>query len=100
MKIDIPEQDLKLVSAILTANLPATSKVFAYGSRVKGKAKQYSDLDLAIDAGKELSLAQITALSTAFEDSSLAYKVDITDLQTLSKQFYELIKHDLIELKC
>jgi uncharacterized protein len=41
--------------------------------------ERYSDLDLAIDAGRPLRLDEIAGLAEAFSDSDLRYKVDLTD---------------------
>ena len=48
--IDISPKDLETVRCILRDHVP-DCEVLAFGSRVKGKARQFSDLDLAI-AGK------------------------------------------------
>jgi predicted nucleotidyltransferase len=39
--------------------------------------RRYSDLDLAIDAGRGLTLDEIAGLAEAFSDSDLPYKVDL-----------------------
>ena len=50
-----------------------------FGSRATGRARRYSDLDLAIDAGRRLTLDEIAGLAEAFSDSDLPYKVDLAD---------------------
>ena len=45
--IDLDDKYLEEVLAILTEWVPEC-EVWAYGSRVKGKAWQFSDLDLAL----------------------------------------------------
>ena len=49
--LDLSAEDRRLVWAILTAHLPATAKIWVFGSRASGRARRYSDLDLAIDGG-------------------------------------------------
>jgi predicted nucleotidyltransferase len=68
-----------LVLNILRANLPKSTKVWVFGSRATGRARRYSDLDLAIDPGRPLTLDEIAGLSEAFSDSELPYKVDLID---------------------
>ena len=45
--LDLPENQLQLVRGILQEIAP-DREVWAFGSRVKGTAKPYSDLDLVI----------------------------------------------------
>jgi uncharacterized protein len=57
----------------------AHAQVLAYGSRVQGTARKYSDLDLAIIAPQPLTLRALRQLREAFEDSDLPICVDLTD---------------------
>ncbi len=50
-RLDLPAADRRLVLTILAANLPAGTAAWVFGSRATGRARRYSDLDLAIDAG-------------------------------------------------
>jgi len=77
--IALPAEHRRLVLSILRANLPQTTKVWVFGSRATGRARRYSDLDLAIDAGRPLTLDEIAGLTEAFSDSDLPYKVDLAD---------------------
>lgn len=45
--IDICQNQLEIVQAILRKHVP-DQEVWAFGSRAKGTARQYSDLDLAV----------------------------------------------------
>lgn len=95
-KIDITPQDLTITLAILRKHLRPSSQVWVFGSRATGKAKPFSDLDLAIDNGQPLPLAVYTALLSDFEESDLPYKVDVVDWRTINDSFKENIKNDLI----
>jgi uncharacterized protein len=99
-QIVISATDLKIVQDILASCLPRDScHVFVFGSRVKGTKKRFADLDLAFDLGRPLTRAEQLHLSEGFEDSDLSYKVDIVDLQTISANFANLIRPDLVELE-
>lgn len=99
MTLDIQPADLAIIQAILREHLPAGAKVWVFGSRAKGNAKKYSDLDLAIRLpGSALTLELLTVLSYAFEESTLPYKVDIVDLATVATDFRCLIEKDSIPL--
>ncbi|VEI47079.1 DNA polymerase subunit beta [Actinobacillus equuli] len=75
-------------------------EVWAFGSRVTGKVKSYSDLDLAIITDNPLSLARHAELVEAFSESDLTWKVDIVDWALTSENFREIIKQNAILLKC
>jgi predicted nucleotidyltransferase len=65
------------------------------GSRATGGARLYSDLDLAIDAGRPLTLDEIARLSEAFRDSDLPYKVDVVDWHSIDERFRQTIDPSL-----
>lgn len=47
--LDVTAQQRQEILNILQQHLPADSRVWAYGSRVTGKAKRIPDLDLAME---------------------------------------------------
>lgn len=69
-----------------------------FGSRATGRAKEYSDLDLAIDAGRPLTLDELAVLTEAFSDSDLPYKVDFVDWQSIDDHWRQLIAAGRAEL--
>ncbi len=72
-------------------------KLYMFGSRVKNKAKKYSDIDLAIDS-QELTDKIKSKLEYIFEDSTIPYEIDIIDLNKVNDSFKSLIQDDLIEI--
>lgn len=72
-------------------------KLYIFGSRVKKRAKEYSDIDIAIDS-QEFSPAIKSRLEFAFEDSTIPYEIDIVDLNNISTRFKNLIKDDLVQI--
>lgn len=92
--IDIRPEHAAMVRDILSRSTPPGTRIWAFGSRVKGTAKPVSDLDLAIDAGHALSLTERALLAEQFEESALPWKVDIVDLHSVSDGFRHLIERD------
>ena len=90
-EIDISPTDLRIVREILERHV-SDRKVWAFGSRVNGKAKPYSDLDLVVMGDAPLSLPVSAALSHDFSESDLPFKVDVVDWATTSPAFREIIK--------
>ena len=67
---------------------------YAYGSRVKGKAEKYSDLDLCYQ--EEIPLNVLSHIHEDFENSNLPFKVDLVFWGWMDERFQELIRGDLI----
>lgn len=88
--LQLQPAELAIVQQILQANVPNCT-VWAYGSRVKGLAKRYSDLDLAIISTTPLSFLQLAQLEEAFSDSALPWKVDLLDWATASEPFKQIV---------
>ena len=85
--VSLSADDRRLVLRILAAHLPAATQVWVFGSRATGRARRYSDLDLAVDAGRPLTLDETATLAEAFSDSDLPYRVDIVDWRSVDAGF-------------
>lgn len=99
----MPVSHRRLVVDILRANLPRRSKIWVFGSRATGRAKRYSDLDLAIDAGRPLTLDEMARLAELFSDSDLPYKVDVIDWRDIDDRWRRAIAAErvaLVEAPC
>jgi predicted nucleotidyltransferase len=96
--IDVSEKNLNIVQAILKKYVPHY-EVWAFGSRVKGRVKTYSDLDLVIMTDKPLSFGVHGDLAEAFSESDLPWRVDIVDWATTSESFRKIIEQDKIILQ-
>jgi len=83
MSLEIDARALRLVREILIEFLP-DGEVWAFGSRVAGAAKPFSDLDLVIVAPSPIPVRRLALLASAFEESDLPIKVDIAELGSLS----------------
>ena len=96
--INIEPRHLLLVCNILQKHIPQY-EVWAFGSRAKGSAKKYSDLDIAILSTEPLDINVYAELNEAFQESDLPYKVDIVDWACISETFKNIIKKDKVVLK-
>jgi predicted nucleotidyltransferase len=90
-RLDLDPEHLKIVQDILRQHV-SQYEVWAFGSRVTGKARQYSDLDLAIITGQPLPLSVSAALNDAFADSSLPFKVDVVEWAMAGAEFRRIIE--------
>ena len=79
--IDIRPSDWQIVRSILEKHVPSY-EVWAFGSRARWEAKDYSDLDLAVITDRPLSFNAKSALDSDFAESDLPFKVDVVDRAT------------------
>ena len=96
--LDIDPEHLDQVRAILSAHLPSDIAVLVFGSRAKGGAKRYSDLDLALKGPARIDPSVLARLADAFEESSLPWRVDVVDYNALEPTFLAAIESDLVPL--
>lgn len=92
-KIDLSDWDRKILYDIL-GKYPCA--FYAYGSRVKGNARKYSDLDLCYF--NQISSDNLMELKWALEDSDLTIKVSVVPVSSLSDSFFRTIEDDLVEV--
>lgn len=83
----------------IVKSLSPDYEIWAFGSRVEGKEKEYSDLDLAVKSDKILTLSQLADLRNAFDESNLTIKVDIIDWSSVSEDFRKNIKKNYVVIK-
>jgi len=95
--LELSEEHLNVILDILDKIVP-DRKVRAFGSRVTGKAKPYSDLDLAVMGDTPLPDKAIRDLRDAFEESNLPFQVDIVQWAEISEGFRKIIEERYIVL--
>ena len=95
--MDIFEKDLKLVKSILNKHL-LDCEVWAFGSRVNGTARSYSDFDLVIVGEGKVPLNTIFALKEEFQESDLNFRVDVLDWNRISDSFRKIIKENYVKI--
>lgn len=96
--IDLRPDHWQIVRRILQEHVPKYA-VWAFGSRARRTAKEYSDLDLAVITDQPLSLSASAALADAFSESDLPFKVDVVDWATTSESFRSIIASERVVLK-
>ena len=96
--IDVRPDLWDIVHGILQKHVPQY-EVWAFGSRVKGTAKPYSDLDLAVITEQPLTLSDSAALVNAFTESDLPWRVDVVDWASTSESFRRIIERDRVVVK-
>lgn len=93
--IDIRPDHWAIVRDILQKHVPQYD-VWAFGSRAKGTAKRYSDLDLTVITEEPLSLKVSAALADDFSASDLPWKVDVVDWAATEVAFRKIMERDRV----
>ena len=84
--IDLMPEHRFTVKAVLDAVAPGV-EVSVFGSRVTGRAKKHSDLDLALQGAQPLDWRLLASLREAFEESDLPFRVDLVNWSSCSALF-------------
>ena len=94
-KIALKRNEWAIIAAILKQYVP-NHPVYAFGSRVTGHEKPFSDLDLILLSDAPIPPTTMISLSMAFDESTLPFKVDLLDSSTLSETFRQRIEKEWI----
>ena len=87
--VDITASQMNTVRTLLQRYLPGVA-AWAYGSRIKWTARPASDLDLVVFATPG-QRANVSALSEAFEESNLPFRVDVFVWDEVPEKFRKTI---------
>ncbi|MBT4791511.1 MAG: nucleotidyltransferase domain-containing protein [Halobacteriovoraceae bacterium] len=92
--LSLSEGDKKKIDELLT-KYSNNFDFYAFGSRVQGTAKKYSDLDLAYVIKGENNLF---LLEDEIVESDISITIDFVNLDDISKDFRDLIDEQMLEV--
>ncbi|WP_034841001.1 nucleotidyltransferase family protein [Endozoicomonas numazuensis] len=97
--IDLNREDAKILKQLLQQHVP-DCEVRAFGSRVTGKARRYSDLDLVLtpSSGQPLPLEQLSGLQEALACSDISIIIDLHDWFAIPDHFKNTINTQSVPL--
>ena len=98
LSLGLAPQDLSALLAILHRYIPE-GEVWAFGSRVRGTARPFSDLDLVIVKDQPLDVQTRAELKYDLSESNLPIKVDLVEWARTDPSFQDLILQDHLVLK-
>lgn len=96
--IELTNEQLDIILDILNKYVPDV-EVRAFGSRYKGNAKKYSDLDLVLVGKNKIEFELMCKIKDAFEESVLPFRVDILDWHRISHEFKKIIEQGYVVIK-
>ena len=89
--IELKPQYLELKQAILSAHLPH-AQLQAFGSRTIGRAKTFSDLDVAVMDDLRFTDRELATARDALEESALPIRVDLVRWSQLPQSLRSVIE--------
>lgn len=96
--IDLDPADRAIVLRLLREHV-TDCEVRAYGSRVKFRSKQHSDLDLTVLGIDESKSLQLFYLREALDESDLPFRVDVMDWNAIPDNFRREIERNYVVLQ-
>ena len=97
-QIDLTPEHHAQVLDIIRRRLP-DARIWVYGSRAKGRARRYSDLDLMLDDhGKTIPTRVMGDLDEDFDESNLPIIVDLHDMALTDDSFLYRVRKDFLLL--
>lgn len=81
---DIPEKSKIL--ALLEVLFPGV-KVYLFGSRARRDNVPESDIDLALDIGREMTFFELGQARNVLEGLGLPEKIDVLDINSIEERF-------------
>ncbi len=91
-KIHLSQEELSIIKVILKNY----KNVYVFGSRVTGKHKKFSDLDICLK--DDISDYEYEILKEKFEKSDLLFKVDLVEYSKVKDSFKKVIDKGCVEL--
>lgn len=83
---DIKHKIIKILHVCFPAAL-----IYLYGSRAKKTNTSRSDIDLALDTGAPIDRYLLGEARSLLDALYMPYKVDLVDLNAVSKNFREIV---------
>lgn len=90
---NVDQSTKEKIIALISALIPK-AKIILFGSRARGTHTQWSDIDLALDSGKQLPIENVDEIRRLFEASNLLYKVEVVDLYQVPQNMKEIIEKE------
>ena len=91
--IDLEEDYLKEIRHILAEKV-SDCEVHVFGSRIEGKARKFSDLDLALIGKEKLDWRKIESLKDIFSATDIPIIIDVIDFNAISAEFRKIIENN------
>ena len=88
-----PIRAAELAASIVRRHLPDPAyRVFLFGSRAAGTARDRSDIDIGIEGPAPVPRAALAAIQDEIEEAPTLYSIDIVDFRRLPAKFRQIAR--------
>ena len=99
MKFGLDSTQLRILEDLVVNPLKRKkAKVWIFGSRAKGTAQPFSDVDLMYEPSEPLPKGFIFEITTQLEESNFNYKLDLVERNDVALSYKENIQASKIEI--
>jgi predicted nucleotidyltransferase len=100
MNTSVLQHDLEFTRKIVLERLKNyRARVYLFGSQATGKARLYSDIDVAIMPLQKLPVSIFSNIHEDLEESDILRKVDVIDLNETDESFRQRVEKEGIVWK-
>jgi predicted nucleotidyltransferase len=82
-----PAEAAKFAASVVRRHLPDSYRVFLFGSRATGTARERSDIDIGIEGPAPVPHEALAAIEEELEDAPTLYTIDVVDFKRLPETF-------------
>lgn len=95
--IDAKDEEIEFISKTIKKHI-SDCEIRVFGSRIKGKARRYSDIDIAIITNGKIEWSILGKIGDEFAESEIPYRIDIIDWNAIDESFRKIIeeKYEII----
>jgi predicted nucleotidyltransferase len=95
MNTIVLQNDLDTTRKIVLAHLKDyRTRVYLFGSQATGKARIYSDIDVAVLPLQKLPISVFSEIHEALEESDIVRTVDVVDLAEADESFRQRVEKE------
>ena len=99
-RLHLSERHRRILGSIIRQHLPDI-EVWVYGSRINGRSRDNSDLDIVLRAPglERIPTGQLSDFEEALQESNIPFRVDAWDWARLPERFHREIERDYVALR-
>lgn len=79
----LDEKIKQKIIGVISVLIP-DAKIYLFGSRARGTNTEWSDIDIALDAGQSLPVRDVDEVKSMFKESNIMYRIDVVDFNQLN----------------
>ncbi len=95
MDSGLDEKTKNKIVGIISVLIP-DAKIYLFGSRARGSHKRYSDIDIALDAGKPLENVDVDEVKCMLNESNIHQLIDVLDFHSVDLAMQESIMQERV----